>query len=33
MEVAVKKLSAGTYMLVLSDANGNKIATKKVVKE
>ena len=33
MEVAVKKLSAGTYMLVLSDGNGNKIATKKVVKE
>jgi hypothetical protein len=33
MEVAVKKLSAGTYMLVLSDASGNKIATKKVVKE
>jgi hypothetical protein len=33
MEVAVKKLSAGTYLLVLSDGNGNKIATKKVVKE
>ena len=33
MEVVVKKLSSGTYMLVLSDASGNKIATKKVVKE
>lgn len=33
MEVAVKKLSAGTYLLVLSDGNGHKIATKKVVKE
>jgi uncharacterized repeat protein (TIGR01451 family) len=33
MEVAVKKLSAGTYLLVLSDGNGNKITTKKVVKE
>ncbi len=33
MEVVIKKLSAGTYMLVLSDGNGNKIATKKIVKE
>jgi hypothetical protein len=32
MEVVIKKLSSGTYMLILSDPNGNTIATKKIVK-
>jgi hypothetical protein len=32
MEVVIKKLSSGTYMLILSDSNGNTIATKKIVK-
>jgi len=33
MEVIINKLAAGTYMLVLTDGNGNKLAAKKVVKE
>jgi hypothetical protein len=33
MEVVVKKLSAGTYMLLLTDGNGVKIATTKIVKQ
>ena len=32
MEVVIKKLASGTYMLILSDSNGNTIATKKIVK-
>ena len=33
MEVIAKKLSGGTYLLLLSDANGKKIATGKVVRQ
>ncbi len=33
MEVVVKKLSAGAYLLLLTDGNGVKIATTKIVKQ